>query len=425
MKKYIIIFASLSILCFGAYFYNIKISADEYIHSATTGDIKYVFYPNKLSAVADGSDKITFTLESYYISECIEPPGTTGVCTQDSVGASPSNPKPVNALVIIVSTRSGLQTANTPSLFAAGIIPYLNPEDYFTDGSEYDYKDANSFFHPYIGPDGNTAFALKTTSSGPRRIMLMETILRDGAFTDSGYGPLLYFDMNFTPAPSPTTNTNAASTPPTTTTTNTNSTTPTSSTSTTASTSATPKSANNFSTTKATGQIIKIAGNTATANLPATFSVEITTINDKKPAEFELDPLFTEDMIAITGSSNLPETKLAFEIQSDPILKAEATTDTQGNWSMKVPEKLSQNLHTIYVTALSSDGQSITEKTKLTEFSVVQKQEFTSSLNEQSRQKSFFAKYGDKIILGLGTLFLAIFIGLIAQRIVKSKPRLN
>jgi len=425
MKKYIIMFASLSILCFGVYFYNIKISADEYIHSATTGDIKYIFYPNKLTAVADGSDKITFTLESYFVSECIEPPGTIGVCDPQSVGASPSNPRPVYTLNRVISSRAGLQTTHVPSVDDVTIIPYLIAGDRFSEGSEFDKTDANGLFHPYVGPDGYTAFALKSTTSGPKRIMLLEYLPR-GVFSAHEYCPLIYLDVNFTtpPVTPPETNTNTNTvTPPVT---NTNSVTPPGTTNTNSVTpaSTSPKTANNFTTTKATGQIIKKTGDAATASLPATFSIEISTINDKKTNEFETTPLFTEDSIKISGISNLPETKLAFEIQSDPILKVETTTDKQGAWSIEVPQKLSASSHTIYVTALGSDGQSISEKTKLTEFNVVEKQEFVSSPSEQSSKKTFFAKYGDKIILGLGILSLAVFVGLIIQRIVKSRSQL-
>ncbi len=424
-------------LCFGAYFGSIIISADEYTHPSAdaTGDIKYIMYPNKLTAVADGKDKISFTIGAFYISECVPPPGTTGVCDPDSIGASPTNPRPTNGSLGVISAKSGLQTGHTPSITAANLIPYINNDDIFTMTGGSDYKDANNIYYPRTIPTGYTTISLNSTISGQRRVMLIEKNNKHWII-DSTYSPLIFFDVNFSPAPPPPTpspvnaNTNTALPPiakpnsnTTSSSSNSNANIPTSSPSATNSTS--PNKSNNFNQTKATGQIINRGNDAIALNLPPTFTIEIGAINDKKPEEFETTPLSTKDAITISGTSNLPETKLAFEIQSEPILKVETVTDKMGNWSIQIPQKLSENLHTIYVFALDSNGQALTEKIKLSEFNVVKKKEIiVSKADSQKNQRGFFSKNGGKIILGFGALSLIIFIILVIHGSKQTRPQI-
>ena len=458
MKKYLIFLAALSILSFGYYFldkYAIQADYFEYVvpHShfmyqtPTVGlhyNMKITVIPNKLTVVADGDDSISLQIGQYFASGCTADTGYQ--CDSCWDGASLDNPKPACSM-----TESGA----CGSIMAIPIKPFL--VDYNQDSSHYldqawDANDISNLsvsgdtmepFSSYSCQNGISIFSLKSTTTGKRKVVLAE-YSKPNTMAPTYYYPRYMMEVEFTAPPAPTCTDGkkngsetgvdcggscsaCAVTPPANN--NTNSVTPTANTNVNSSNQTTPTSinpniANSFKTTKATGQIIKKANNPTTVSLPATFSIEIGTINNKKPADFQITPLTTDDTIAISGTSNLPETKLAFEIQSDPILKAETTTDKQGAWTFEIPQKLSENTHTIYVTALDKDGQAISEKTKLTEFGVIQKREFTLEVDSGQKNKSFFAKYGGKIILGIGILALLTFIGLIIQRIVKSRSEL-
>ena len=459
MKKYLIFLAALSILSFSYYFldkYAIQADYFEYMvphsHLGVPDDsvglhynMKITIIPNKLTAVADGIDQINLQIGQYFASECSADSGYS--CDSCWAGASLDNPRPA---------CEELESGGCGYKMAVNISPYLI--DYNQDSSHYlnqtwdaDYGSIHSIAGDSVSlssmfncQNGIANYSLKSTTVGKRRLVIAEEFKMPGYANPYYYYPRYIMEVEFTTPPAPTCTDGkkngsetgidcggscsaCAVTPPANN--NTNSVTPTTNTNVnptnpTTPTSTNPNIASSFTTTKATGQIIKKSNNPATASLPATFSIEIGAINNKKPADFQTTPLTTDDTISISGTSNLPETKLAFEIQSDPILKTETTTDKQGNWTIQIPQKLSENTHRIYVTALDRDGQSISEKTKLTEFSVIQKREITLEVDSGQKDKSFFAKYGGKIILGIGILALLTFIGLIIQRMVKSRSEL-
>lgn len=397
-----ILFVVLVVVLFLSFLFKDKIFdfvtfyADEAIYreDGVSGNftIKEMVSLNKTTAVADGNDKIVITVGSFFISPCIGDSGAEW--NSCATNATPENPVPACML--------GGPLDNPSCIFAFGMYGdlaimkpdvnlNLSPGYRWTD-SEYNnvLRDGERYTgNPRINcSTGYGTLYFSSTRPGRKKIVYSRVYPPVGAWWDGPtYTPLLSFDVEFTPAPSPPpvddpvdpiSNTNSSPNLPTNSSDNSNGS---------SGVSSNPSGATDqkkgpvLPTRQIKGKVIKppVSSTGATADLPDEFTIDISNINNRSIDELADRPVTNKEYITIKGKSNFKNVKLLLEIHSSDVYYAESVTSNEGEWSVSFENYFEPGDHTIFIKAQDNSGNIVVDQQELTKITVVEQKEIITN----------------------------------------------